>query len=216
MRIRFRPVGMFVVSFALLSACGAGTTPRGAAEPAPTGSAAPAAKAEHPDAAAEPSKGEADELNKLYRSPRDALTRKDVSFMIAFEDSDPGVKAAEACSKQANGDPQKRSKCMAAARSKLGMVGIRFGQDTAGDWYWITIDQKGSSLVAIHKIKVDFGDETEKTIAIIPKGRDLGTKPMRQIPSKVVFEMESDYRMTSTDPQLGRLVYDVKIGMPNQ
>jgi hypothetical protein len=221
MRTRLLLVGMLGVSVALVSACGGGTAARGAAEPAPSGSAAPAARADQSAAATarpggEAPKGEADELNKLYRSPRDALTRKDVSYMIAFNECDVGVKAAETCAKQANGDPQKRSKCMAAARSKLGMVGIRFGQDTAGDWYWITIDQKGNSLVAIHKIKFDFGDETEKTIAIIPKGRDLGTKPMRQIPSKIVFEMESDYRMTSTDPQHGKLVYDVKIGMPNQ
>jgi hypothetical protein len=44
----------------------------------------------------------------------------------------------------------------------------------------------------------------------------MGTKPMRQVPSKVVYEMESDYRITSSDPQHGKLVYDVKIGMPTQ
>jgi hypothetical protein len=211
---RFETISLF---FALtVVGCGGGSAARGAAEPAPAGSAAAAA----PSAAAknaEPApKAEGDDLKKLYRSPKDALTRKDVSYMIAFEDCDVGKKAAEACAKESAGDPQKRSKCMSGARAKLEMDGIRFGDDSAGDWYWITIQQKGNAFVATHKIKIEFGEETEKTIEIRPKGRDLGSKPMRQIPSKVVFEMESDYRMTSTDPQHGKLVYDVKIGMPAQ
>jgi hypothetical protein len=205
---RFETLGLF---FALTAVgCGGGSAGRGAAEPAPAASASaasPAVRAPKP---------EADDLKKLYRSPREALTRKDVSYMIAFEDCDAGQKAAEACSKEAGGDPQKRSTCMSKARAKLEMDGIRFAQDSAGDWYWITLLQKGASFVAAHKIKIEFGEETEKTIAIVPKGRDLGSKPLRQIPSKVVYEMESDYRMTSTDPQHGTLVYDVKIGIPNQ
>jgi hypothetical protein len=211
--------GTLVLLSALAPAgCGGGSAARGAAEPAAAGSAA--APAAEKGAAQSPAqtapKAEGDDIKKLYRSPRDALTRKDVSYMIAFEDCDAGKKASEACAKQTGGDPSKRSACMSKAKAKLEMDGIRFGQDTAGDWYWITIVQKGTSYVATHKIKVEFGDETEKTIAIVPKGRDIGSKPMRQIPSKVVYEMESDYRMTSIDPQHGTLVYDVKIGMPNQ
>jgi hypothetical protein len=217
MRKFSRVLGTSGFSFALaLAGCGGGSASRGAAEPAPAGSAATAHEGAAPGKAETTPKAEADDLKKLYRSPRDALTRKDVSYMIAFEDCDEGKKAAEICSKQSGGDPKKRSECMTKARAKLEMDGIRFGQDTAGEWYWITIQQKGVSFVATHKIKIEFGDETEKSVAIIPKGRDIGSKPMRQIPSKVVYEMESDYRMTSTDPQHGKLVYDVKIGMPNQ
>jgi hypothetical protein len=218
MRKCSRLFGTFgVLSALVIVGCGGGTAPRGAAESAPAGSAsAGAPKGTAPGVVEASPKAEADDAKKLYRSPRDALTRKDVSYMIAFEDCDAGKKASEACAAQSAGDPKKRSECMSKARAKLEMDGIRFGQDTAGEWYWITIVQKGVSYVATHKIKVEFGEETETTIAIVPKGRDLGSKPMRQIPSKVVFEMESDYRMTSTDPQHGKLVYDVKIGMPSQ
>jgi hypothetical protein len=209
---------MGFLSAVALAGCGGGAAARGGAEPTPAASASAGAvgadKAADPGGAAP--KAEADDIKKLYRSPRDALTRKDVSYMIAFEDCDAGKKASEACAKQTGGDPSKRSACMSKAKAKLEMDGIRFGQDTAGDWYWITIVQKGASFVATHKIKVEFGDETEKTIAIVPKGKDIGSKPMRQVPSKVVYEMESDYRMTSIDPQHGKLVYDVKIGMPTQ
>jgi len=216
MRNRSRLFGTLGFSFALtLVGCAGGARPQGAAEPAPAGSASAAAAQKNGPAAAAP-KAEADDLKKLYRSPRDALTRKDVTYMVAFEDCDAGKAAVEACAKQTGDDPSKRSKCMSQARAKLEMDGIRFIQDSTEDWWWITIQQKGSSFVAVHKIKIDLGDEKGNTITIKPKGRDMGTKPMHQIPSKVVFEMESDYRMTSTDPQRGKMVYDVKIGMPNQ
>jgi len=209
-----------------LMGCGGSSRPASAVETAPatTGSAAAADTSQGPDAGSQsaaahkaPSRAETQaaqsETTEYVRSPRETLSRKEILYKIAFEDSDVGRTAGQACTKQSGNDPNKRAACLTRARATLDFDGIVFTQDDKNDWWWIAIRRKGKAVASVHKIRFEFGDEKGKTIAIKLEGQDKGSKPMARVPSTMTFEIESDYRINATDPKYGKLVYDAKIGL---
>jgi len=97
-------------------------------------------------------------------------------------------------------------------QKKFESDGYRFKQD--GDkWLWIMLRRRGNSLVTLHKVEFEFGTETAKTISIKPQGKDRGTTPWGKVPAEVVFEVPNGDQIVVTDPQLGKLVYEAKLGL---
>jgi hypothetical protein len=211
----------------LASACGGAAKPADApdakaedkpasAEKAEAKSDAPADKADgakpdaaKPDAAkpAAPADGPTP-----TRTALDILTAPDVVFLFDFNDSEPKQAAEEKCTKKAAGNPKKMNECMAAERKAFPADGHRFKKDEKGQWWWITVRQNGNRLTALHKIPVEFGEETPTSVTAKPIGKDKGSAPMSP-PSKIVFEVPNDYQIALKDPKAGRLVFQAKVGV---
>jgi hypothetical protein len=221
MSTRSAPSLVFVSILWLALACGA-QKPAESAEPARSdgGAAADAAPKDGDGtneaaggAAADSDKGaSASDGPKPTRTPEDIITAPDVVFLFSFNDSDPKKKAEEKCSQSAGDDAKRMNDCMARARKTFPADGHRFLKDDKEQWWWITVRQTGNRLVAIHRIPVDFADQTDASITLKPVGKDKGSAPMKP-PAKVVFEVPNDYQIVLNDPEHGRLVYQAKVGI---
>jgi hypothetical protein len=216
--------GPLIVLALSLSGCGGSAKP--AEEPASDAAASDSANgADATDSAAKADASQADagktatkpsppadDGPKPTRSATDILTAPDVVFLFSFNDSEPKQAAEEKCNKKAGNDPKKLNACMADERKNFPADGHRFKQDEKGQWWWITLRQKGNRLVALHKIPVEMGEETATSVTLKPVGKDTGTSPMSP-PAKVVFEVPNDYQIALQDPKAGRLVFQAKIGV---
>jgi hypothetical protein len=214
------------VLFSLLSllGCGGGGKPAESAEAEAKADAADAPKQAGEDAASNDSKPSdkgdkkadakppADEGPKPSRTAQDILTAPDVVFLFSFNDSEPKQAAEEKCTKKAGDNPKKMNECMAGERKKFPADGHRFKKDERDQWWWITVRQNGNRLVALHKIPVEFGEETPTSVTLKPVGKDKGSAPMNP-PAKIVFEVPNDYQIALQDPKAGRLVFQAKVGV---
>jgi len=206
----------------LLTACGGSggsgqptTTPESAppsgssSAPAPADSAAATPPAAEKPAASEPEKK--DEF-RLTRTPKDIVTASETAFVFSFQSSDVGIKAQEECEKSSGGDAKKQAECIAKRRDKLGTEVHRFVEKPDG-WWWVNYQRKGSTLVALHRIAFEWGEETKDTVTILLSGKDKGRAPMAKVPSKLVIEVPNEYSIALTDPTLGRMIFEAKIGI---
>lgn len=153
----------------------------------------------------------ADDGPKPTRTPEDILKAPDTVFLFSFNDSEPKQVAEDKCNKTAGDDPKKMNQCMAGARKKFAAEGHRFKKDEKDQWWWITVRQAGNRLVAIHKIPVEFSEQTDTSVTLKPVGKDKGSAPMNP-PAKIVFEVPNDYQIALKDPKHGRLVFQAKVG----
>jgi len=214
-----------LVCFSLLgAACGGGAKPAdspdaqadekpAAAETAKADDNSEKPAADGADAKADAAKpAPADEGPKPTRTAQDILTAPDVVFLFDFNDSEPKQAAEAKCSKKAGDNAKKMNECMAAERKNFPADGHRFKKDEKGQWWWITVRQKGNRLSALHKIPVEFGEDTATSITLKPVGKDKGSAPMNP-PSKIVFEVPNDYQIALKDPKFGRLVFQAKVGV---
>jgi hypothetical protein len=206
----------FVVS--LTVACGGSQPEAASAEPAEEAPASEASSersgaepAAEPPAAEEPKPVE--EKPQRIRTPKDVISSQGVMFTFSFRKSDAYEKAKEKCESKSGDDPEKIAKCMTKAHDAFEGDSIAFRKDDEGTWWWTTIQRRGNSLTALHKIEFDFGEETDMTITIKPKGRDKGSKPMGRIPSALVIEVPDDSGIILTDPTHGKMFYEAKMGL---
>ncbi len=200
-----------------LLACGGGKPEAAAPTDKPAMPAKEESKAEEADeeeASEEATAEEAppEEEAKPLRSPKDIVTAEGVLFTFSFNESDIYAPTQEKCTAQAKGDPQKKAKCVAKAVAQFDGDGITFKGDKDGKWTWITIRRRGKSLKALNKIEVEFGEETDKTITVKPKGRDKGSKP-KQWPKEIVIHVPSTSEIYLEDPKHGKMVYIAKHGL---
>jgi len=183
---------------------------------APGCGGAPAPKTEAPAVApaasaskAVPEKPPVEE--KSDKSPRQVLSDPDVTFVLAFDASDPGKAAEGKCTEKTKGDSKKQNECMAAARDKLPVDAMRFKEDDEKNWWWLSLKRRGNSETVLHKVQFEFGEEAGQGITIKTKGRDAGTTPWAKVPAEVKFEVPNSFSLTIKDPQSGVLVYEAKI-----
>ncbi len=177
------------------------------------------------DAAGDGAKAEADKAEDKpaepeaaptpSRSVQDIITAPDVLFLFSFNDSEPKQAAEEACTKKAGDDAKKMNQCMAAERKKFPADGHRFLKDEKDQWWWLTVRQSGNRLNNLHKIPIEFIDETDNSITLKPVGKDKGSAPMKP-PAKVVVEVPNDYQIVFQDPKAGRLVFQAKVGVVSE
>ena len=206
---------------ALLAACG-GSTPS-AEEPAAEPKEAAEKPAEEPKAEDAEEKAEGgeekdgdkddgkmkDSEGKPLRTAKDILTAPEVVFMFSFTNSEPKEKAQELCDK--NKDPKKAADCMTKAQKGFD-DGVRFKEE-GGKWWWITLKRNGEKLTSLHKIEVEFADDSEHKVTLKTKGKDKGKKPWANPPREVVVEVPNESELVLDDPKHGKLVYQAKIGI---
>ena len=222
MKLRGHGSCWLLVLAPLLGACGGGAKP---AEAPSESASSDTAAADKPDDAAKPDAAKADDAKsgakpsapaddgpKPTKSASDILTAPDVVFLFSFNDSEPKAAAEEKCNAKSGNDPKKLNACMATERKNFPPDGHRFKQDEKGQWWWITVRQKGNRLAVLHKIPVEIGEETPTSVTLKPVGKDTGSAPMTP-PAKVVIEVPNDYQIAFKDPKAGRLVFQAKIGV---
>jgi hypothetical protein len=223
-----RKIAMISWAFSFLCACGGAQTPveeptgnkDNAAEKASDESAeAPEKEGDESAASSEAADTKADEKpveeaksdSTLSRTPKDLLTAPDVLFMLSFNESEVGEKAAKHCDEASGDNPKKRAQCMTAEKAKVKIDGVAFKQEH-GVWYFLAIRRKGSTLTNMRKFPIEFGEEKGTTITLKPTGKDKGAAP-QPVPSKIVVETPNEYQIVLTDPKFGRMVYEAKIGL---
>jgi hypothetical protein len=205
MRTRLSSTTFALIGFVLF-ACGGGKPPATpASEPAPA--AASAEPAAEPKPAAKPA--ETPSEDKPSRSPRTILTDADLTFVLAFDQSEPGKAAEQKCSAAAKGDAKKATECMTRARDKIQPEAMRFREDEDQSVWWQSLQRKGGSWAVASKVQVELGDETDRSIVV-------KTKVKTGTPKETVIEIPNNYSIAIKDPQHGRLVYEARIGPPKR
>jgi hypothetical protein len=213
-------VTSFVMALAL-AACGGSSQPAEDASSKSGDNAAGDDKAKASDSAgAEKKDAKADKkedksndtgMPAVVRKPKDYLTAPDIVFKFSFKESDVGVKADKECYDKSKGDNQKMSECMGAAQKKVQVDDYHFKQGDAENWFLLAMRTKGSSISWTHRIPIEFGRETEKTIVVKLTGPDKGQAPWKNPPSEITFEVPNEYQIIQKDPELGKLVFEAKI-----
>jgi hypothetical protein len=202
----------FVCVSALLAACGgsepepkepSGEAPAAAAEkPAKSDTDTPATasndtKKDAPAKAEEAAPAEA----KPTKSLKDVLTTPGALFVFSFSASDVHQEAEDKCAKSAKDDPKKKADCMSKASAKLEGDAFQFQEQGDNKGLWLTMQRKGDKLTTKQKKEIAFGKETDKTITITEKGKE------------VVIEVPTEGQIVLTDPKLGKMVYELKLGL---
>lgn len=162
-----------------------------------------------------PSSPSDSETSSLSKSVKEIVTAPTVAYQFNFSSSDINGVTEERCNKESKGDPQANADCMRAARDKQGVHIHRFAEKN-GAWFWSTYERRGSSqVVLLHKFAFEFGEETKNTLEIKPIGKDQGLAPI-PAPRSLVIKCPNDFSIELTDPKLGKMVFDAKLGLiPN-
>jgi hypothetical protein len=212
----------------LLTACGGSAPPADApkatdssaektATEKPVDDAKPADDADKADAKSDSKDdskkpdAKADDSPKPKRSAQDILTAPDIVFMLSFNDSDVKQAAESKCTASSGNDPKKMSACMAKARKAVDVDGYRLKQK-GGDWWFFTLHTEGKKVKTLHKFAVDFGPEKDGEVTLKPKGKDMSTASGR-VPAPFTIQVPNEYQIILTDPKLGKMVYEAKIGV---
>jgi pyruvate/2-oxoglutarate dehydrogenase complex dihydrolipoamide acyltransferase (E2) component len=151
------------------------------------------------------------ETSNLSRSVKDIVTAPTIAFQFNFNSSEINDVSEARCSKESQGDPKANADCMQAARKKTGVHVHRFVEKN-GTWFWSTYERRGNQMVLLHKFAFEFGEETKNTLEIKPTSKDLGLAPM-PAPRSVLIKCPNDFSIELTDPRLGRMVFDGKMGL---
>lgn len=159
----------------------------------------------------EEKKAEDTGMPPVVRTPKSYLTAPDIVFKFNFKESDVGTKAEKDCADKTKGDGAKMAKCMTAAQKKQVVDDYHFKQDDNGNWFLLAMQTKGSAISWTHRLPIEFGKETDKTIVVKITGADKGQKPWRNPPSEITFEVPNEYQLVQRDDDLGKLVFDSKI-----
>jgi hypothetical protein len=209
----------FVAALAL-AACGGSAKPADDAASKTTEKPAVDDKAKTSDSAAEKKEEKVEKKEEkasdstapvITRKPKDYLTAPDIVFKFNFKESDIGTKADKECYEKTKGEGEKMAACMTAAQKKQPVDDYHFKQDESGNWILLAMRTKGSAISWTHRLPIEFGQETDKTIVVKITGKDKGQAPWKNPPSEITFEVPNEYQLIQKDADLGKLVFEAKI-----
>ncbi len=172
------------------------------AEPAPGPEPAPA-----PEKKPEP---EAEE--KPSRPPIQILTSPDTAFLINYTSSAPLEVARKTCTEKGGTDDEAIAKCMSDARAAFKPDVLRFKKD-GSHWSCIVYKRDGSRLDEVYSARVDLTDDTPSSVKLKFTGAEKGMRPLLKNKRDIVLKVPNDYSVVFTDPELGHLVYEAKVGL---
>ncbi len=194
-----------------------GTSAESAPKDKPAEDAKPADDADKSDAKSDDKAGAkksddkpADDGPKSTRSALDIIQAPDTVFEVSFNDSDVKQTAESKCSASSGNDPKKQNACMSKARKSLDIDAYRF-KEKDGKWWWLWLRTTGKTVTTLHKFEVDFVEGKDRSVVVKAKGKDLGQAP-GHTPASTTIDVPNDYQIVVTDPKLGKLVYNAKIG----
>jgi hypothetical protein len=224
MQTRF---GFWVGALGVLLAACAAPTPTPAAPPAPASTPKPAqpavADAGAANAPAPASAVEAPALEKKpepepeaeekpSRPPIEILTGPDTAFLINYSSSAPLETARKTCSDKGGTDDEAIAKCMAEARDAFKADVLRFKKEGL-HWSCIIYKRDGSRLDEVYSARVDLSEESPSSVKIKFIGNDKGARSILKNKREAVIQVPNDYSLVLSDPELGRLLYEAKVGL---
>lgn len=218
---------------ATLFACGApaplAASPPQSPPPAPKLAAAPPAAAE-PSAAGKPSAApaplpaaadstRAPESNpepvaeeRPSRSPVDILTAPDTAFLLNYSGSAPSEAARKACTEKPDVDDEAIAQCMSKARAAFRPDVLRFKKDGT-HWSCVIYKRDGSRLDEVYSARTDLSEDAPNRVKLKFTGAEKGARPLLKSKREIVLVVPNDYSFVLTDPDLGQLIYEAKIGL---
>jgi hypothetical protein len=206
-------LGFFLGCLALqVSAC---ATPKAAppaldAGPAPETVASappPAPSAKTPEAKTEPPALE----EKPSQPPIEIITSPDTAFLINYPDSAPLEAARKTCSEKGGTDDEAIATCMNDARAAFKPDVLRFKKN-GKSWDFVIYKRDGSRLDEIYSARVDLSEDTPSTVKL-KFSSDKGARPLLKNKRDIVLTVPNDYSVVVNDPDLGKLVYEAKVGL---
>jgi|RhiMethySRZTD1v2_1073278.scaffolds.fasta_scaffold05966_5 hypothetical protein len=228
----FAQIAALIGCLMIAAGCGGGGAPEAGSESAKTPAKAAAKEPSDSDEAAggseeksektaDKGKDKADKdktdpetgMPKPQRTPEDIITAPDVSFVLAFANSEPGEKAEKECAAKSKDNPKKQNQCMAKARHEIREDIMHFTKDKDEKRWWTVSHMQGQRLKLLHKVQIEFTDEKDDSIAIKLVGKDRGARPWKNPPSKVTIKVPNEFSIEIKDPTYGKLVYEAKIGI---
>lgn len=214
----------------LLVACGgskppaespaADTTAESAPKEKPADADKPADDADKPAASSDKASAKKSDSSddtggpKPTRTALDILQAPDTVFEVSFNDSDVKQTADAKCSASSGSDPKKMNECMSKARKSLDVDAYRF-KEKDGKWWWLWLRTTGKTVTTLHKFEVDFVEGKDRSVVVKAKGKDMGQAP-GHTPASTTIDVPNDYQIVVTDPKLGKLVYNAKIGATSE
>lgn len=175
--------------------------------PAPTLTADIAPPPPAPERKSEP---EAEE--KPSRPPIEILTSPETAFQINYSGSAPLEVARKACTAKAGADDEAIAKCMTEARAAFKPDVLRFKKD-GSHWSCVVYKRDGSRLDEVYSARVDLSEASPSSVKLKFSGAEKGTRPLLKIKREIVVKVPNDYSFVLEDPDLGRLVYEAKVGL---
>jgi hypothetical protein len=204
-----------------LAACAAPTPTPAAPPPAVT----PAVTAEPPAPAtseptpppvveapppAAPPEPEAEE--KPSRPPIEIMTSPDTAFLLNYSSSAPLEAARKACTEKGGADDEAIAKCMSESRDAFKPDVLRFRKD-GSHWSCIIYKRDNSRLDEVYSAHVELTEASPNSVKLKFTGGDKGMRPLLKNKRELVLQVPNDYSVIWEDPDLGRLVYEAKVGL---
>lgn len=180
----------------------AGSATEPAPAPAPTASEAPAPE----------KKPEPEAVEKPSRPPVEILTSPDTAFLINYSGSAPLETARKTCTEKGGADDEAIAKCMAEARDAFKADVLRFKKD-GSHWSCIIYKRDGSRLDEVYSARVDLAEDSPSSVKLKFLGGDKGVRSILKNKRDAIIQVPNDYSFVLTDAELGRLVYEAKVGL---
>jgi len=183
-------------------------TPAASAEPAAP--AAPAASANAPPPTPEP----AAEEPAVTKSMSERLLAPTISYMLNYASSGARDKTAAACEAAAKDDPAAKAACIEKERSKL-VADVLLFDKTAKGTIWTIYQRRGSNLTEIWSGPVEFSNDgpAKITVKVLKAEHEKGYRQLFAGKKEFSIDSASDSSIELDDPQLGKLLYEARIGL---
>ena len=180
------------------------------ADAGPAAEPAPPPTADTPPPAPKPPEPEAEE--KPSRPAIEILTGPDTAFLINYSGSEPLEAARKACTDKSSADDEAIAKCMAEARDSFKADVLRFKSD-GKHVSFVIYKRDGSRLDEVYSARVELSEESPSSVKVKFSGGDKGLRPLLKSKRELVIRVPNDYSFVWSDPDLGRLVYEAKVGL---
>jgi len=180
-------------------------------EPVPSASAVAEPVPAEPAPAAEPPPEPAAQ-EKPSRPALEILTLPDTAFLINYPSSAPSEAARKTCSEKGGTDDEAIAKCMSEARAAFKADVVRFKKD-GSRFSCVVYKRDGSRLDEVYSARVELSDESPNSVKLKFTSAEKGQRPLLSGKREAVLDVPNDYSFVVTDPNLGRLVYEAKVGL---
>jgi hypothetical protein len=165
-----------------------------------------------PEVAAEPQPPAVEEPSKPSRPALEILTGPDTAFLINYASSTPSETARKACAQKAPDDAQAGAECASKARDDFKADVVRFRKQR-GRWLWTTYKRVGSRLDETHSASVELTESTPSSVKLKILAGEKGMRAIFKAQREITINVPNDYSLFVQDPELGKLVYEAKVGL---
>jgi hypothetical protein len=187
----------------------AAAEPSAASQPIAAPAPAPAAADSTP---APESKPEPEAEERPSRPPVEILTAPDTAFLLNYSGSAPSDAARKACSERPGVDDEAIAQCMSKAREAFRPDVLRFKKD-GSHWSCVIYKRNGSRLDEVYSARTDLTEDAPNRVKLKFTGAERGARPLLKSKREIVIVVPNDYSFVLTDPDLGQLIYEAKIGL---